>query len=219
MRFFLLSTILVLSLTACRSVMDPSFMPAGYSYHQNTYNSPPGPPAKSIGYKYTQSENDAALQQWDRAVQDILLKARAHGMDLPATLHLTTDMQPSAFQSSYDFVLRENLKLYGHTLKQAPDIDPDIDSVALFYSVHDPDNKNTVPTRLYNGDLPSTDSAAPPKSKNMELIIGLLENDALVQKTSGTYELPLYGYVGGYKNPLKQKTISLSDSMSENKRP
>ncbi len=39
----ILISLVTLSLGACRAIMDPTFMPAGYRYHQEDYKAPPGP--------------------------------------------------------------------------------------------------------------------------------------------------------------------------------
>ncbi|MGH1399225.1 MAG: hypothetical protein ACRBCT_08440 [Alphaproteobacteria bacterium] len=47
MQTFKLSLLIaaIFSLGACKTIMNPTFMPSGYKYHQNNYKSPPGPEA------------------------------------------------------------------------------------------------------------------------------------------------------------------------------
>lgn len=174
MRFFLLSTVLVLSLTGCRTLWDPTPVPAGYAHHQGAYNSPPGPEAKNIGYDYSAAENEAALNEWRHAVRDLLLKARAHDIKMPENLKLVSDLPAGAFRSSYDHVLREGLRAYGHTLSPHDDNA----ATALFYSAAHPDKE----------------SGADPEA--FELIIGFPEgeNDILASETRGIYNIPAYGF-------------------------
>ncbi|MCB1651687.1 MAG: hypothetical protein KDI46_06510 [Alphaproteobacteria bacterium] len=199
--------------------MDPDFAPAGYTYHKGAYeNSPPGSPAKSIGYDYERSSNDAAMQRWDHAVKDLLLKGRSQGLLLPSRLYLVTDMKPGAFQSSYDVVLRDNLNTYDHVFVDRAE---DADAV-LFYSAYDQDDLDRghdYPAHMYNDDLASPytgDGAYLPSSAPLELVLGVVENSTLKSPVRGSYTLPLHGYIPDYyvdgsDNPLKQKSIFKND--------
>lgn len=59
---FLTLLFVVISLAGCRTIMDPTFMPAGYKYHDNEYKSPPGPGVEDI------DENS----HWPKADLDIV---------------------------------------------------------------------------------------------------------------------------------------------------
>ena len=47
MRLLFVSAVLVLALTACKPVWDPTFMPSGYAHHNKEYKTPPGPEAET----------------------------------------------------------------------------------------------------------------------------------------------------------------------------
>lgn len=206
--FFLLS---LLVLSGCRSVWDPTFMPAGYSYHRNDYKSPPGPEAADIGYKYSAAKNEAVLEQWNGAVRDLLLKARANDLSIPQNAALQTDLESSAFQGTYDSALREELRARGHVLTADPQGGP-----ALFYSAYDPaqqDRVRRVAEKTYNGDQEPhfTDPRFMPPAENIELVIGLVQDGRWLSKVGGVYELPLYGfrpggYVPGHESPVRGRS-------------
>ncbi len=185
-------------------------MPAGYKFHQSTYKSPPGPEVPEIGYKYTEAKNEAHLTAWRYALRDMLLKARAQNINFPEEITLSTDLDMTAFQGSYDYVLREGLREYGHILSAAPD------SATLFYSAYNPEDIKEIYSTdriIYNGDMPSDGKAFTdfgPKTIKMELVIGVLEDNVLTKEVRGIYELPVDGYtpdayVAGHENPLHQK--------------
>lgn len=210
MRLFMFSLLSILALTGCRSVWDPTFMPAGYTYHHEDYKSPPGPEAADIGYKYTAAENEAVMQKWRHAVRDLLLRARANDLDVPQNVFVQTDLEPSAFQGTYDSILREELRSYGHALTESGD------GPALFYSAYDPENQGRVerdPAKGYNGDKEpyfNNQSLVPPKG-NIELVLGLVQDGKWIKKVSGIYELPLYGFrPGGYVPAHESAVLGLS---------
>jgi hypothetical protein len=190
--------------------MDPTFMPAGYSYHRAEYKSPPGPPADDIGYAYNAEKNAAIQDEWRYALRDLMHKAKAEGVVIPDQVSLTTDLDSGAFQGQYDSLLREGLRAYGHMLmpqgaRSAPQ---------LFYSAY---GKETL-DQLKRGGLPRyTGDVAPPqdakfsaKKQPMMLVIGLVQDGKFLSKASGVYELPVYGfeegvfaYVSGHLRPLR----------------
>ncbi|MCC6598811.1 MAG: hypothetical protein IT559_08480 [Alphaproteobacteria bacterium] len=210
MRVFMLSLLSVLALSGCRSLWDPTFMPAGYSYHQNNYKSPPGPEASDIGYEYTAAENEAVMEQWRHAVRDLLLKARTNDLQIPQEAFLQTDLKKNAFQGTFDSTLREELRIYGHRLVDSADGVP-----SVFYSAYDPAQTGPLqrsPDKRYNGDQEPDfqDSRFVPAAGNIQLVIGIIQDGQWLQKVSGVYELPLYGYkpgayVAGYESPIKEQ--------------
>lgn len=221
MRLFMLSLLSLLALSGCRSVWDPTFMPAGYSYHQEKYKSPPGPEAADIGYKYSADKNEAVLGEWRGALRDLLLKARANDLGVPQTVALQTDLEQSAFQGTYDSMLREELRSGGHVLTNEAAGAP-----ALFYSAYDPANDGRVerePRKGYNGDQEPhfKDSRFVPPSGNIELAIGLVQNGKWIKKVSGVYNLPLYGfrpgaYIPGHESPVRGRTNNPAAISAEN---
>ena len=217
MRAFTLCLIGVLALGGCRSIWDPTFNPAGYSYHRNEFKSPPGPPAKDIGYAYTSDKNEQVQNEFREALRDLLIKAQAQNMPIPQTVALTTDLDAGAFQGTYDSLLREGLRANGHTLIDEKDARPD--TPKLFYSAY---GDKTVRQLKQGGPAEYNDDPQTPDDPNfmrgkrkMELVIGLVKNSHVLSKVSGLYDVQVYGYnegaaayVPGHERPVKQPPVT-----------
>ncbi len=182
-------------------------MPSGYTYHAKTYKAPPGPKPADIGYEYSEIENERHLDSWHHAVRDLLMQTKAQGVILPQDINLITDMSDTVFKNTYDYSLREGLRAFGHTLSE--------NGTDVFYTAYDPASDiagrpTTGPQ--YNGDAADTDQIYKDFTDNekpMKLVIGVMEGFELSTQASGTYDLPMDGYVPGayvegYKNPLHQ---------------
>lgn len=173
MRVVTFSSLVILLLTGCR-IWDPSFMPAGYSHHHGASNSPPGPEASNINYEYSDEENEKYLAEWRNAVRDLLLKTRAENMNIPQALRLHTDLPFNAFNTSYDYILRENLRSYGHVLSES----------------------NTAPTVTYSARLLdknailSKDKYGAPY-RDVELTLGIQKGGEIIHAVSNIYNLPI----------------------------
>ncbi len=225
MRITFFSLCILLALTGCRAVWDPTFMPAGYAHQQKPYKGPPGPEAPDIGYEYTKIANEAAVEKWRVAVRDLLLKAKTQGLVMPRQVMLKTDLPDGVMQSTYDFVLREAVRDYGYTLwseaankkKKRKLFEKHekgyVPAQALFYSVYDPDEAGDVTRQSsvgYNGDLDpdlKLQEFVEPQ-KGMDLVIGIVEEGRFLTIVRGRYDVPLYGYspgvyFSGFKNPVK----------------
>lgn len=216
MRIWAFCLVSVLALSGCRTFWDPTFMPAGYAYHQEEFKSPPGPEAEAVGYEYDASVNAAVQDEFELALRDLLLKAKANDIVLPQTISLRTDMTDSSFQGTIDFVLREILKDYGYTL--APADQPE--TPALFYSAYVKDPYYNSEGNSNGPYIGSPDGPEDPKYKqdheNFTLVLGLLEekkqNIEITQHVASEYSLPYYGYkasyyqyVPGYKYPVRSQ--------------
>lgn len=212
MRKVFLPVILVLALSACKT-WNPDFMPAGYTYHSEEYKSPPGPEAPSLGYEYSAEENEKYLMMWRYALRDMMMKTKAEGVVLPQTLNLVSDLDENAFSASYDYILREGLRAYGHTLSEGDDVPK------VFYSAYLPGTDDHYVSKdwpEYNQEEGFDENEAFVKFKHkvqeMDLVLGSIEDGQLAKNVRGRYELPVHSftpgaYVAGYKNPLKQSQM------------
>ena len=205
MRVFVFSSLLLIALTGCKPVWNPTFMPSGYTYHHDEYKSAPGPEAKPIGYTYSASDNQKVIDDWQNAARDLLLRAKANDIRPTGPVYLTTDMNPSVFQSTFDSALRDELRAQGYTLSDNPE-----EGTHLFYSAYDP-NDQGPPETVYNyNDEPAhahKDGDFLPPSQKMELVLALLNDGRIGRKVTSLYEVPLYGfkpagYVPGFERPL-----------------
>lgn len=174
---FILFAVLALSVVGCRSIMDPTFMPASYAYHTNVYKSPPGPPADDIGYPYSKDKNAHILNEWQAALDDLVEKAEQETDLKPGAIYVADDMHENAFNNAYSFALREALRKKGYTLVATPSGA----ETHLAYSAKTENdrsftklNKNTT-YRDYDLKLKITSGAVP-------------------QEAEKTYNLPSYGY-------------------------
>lgn len=225
MRHLLLLSSSLILVTACNPVWDPTFMPSGYAFQHNKYNSPPGKHLDSIGYEYSEEKPAEVMQAWRDAVSDLVLRAEANGIRPSGPIALTTDMEPSAFQGTYAYVLGEELMDAGYVLTTDPSQEG---TTTLFYSAYDPDLGTDVPYQQeYNGDLPyyNKDGSYLPETKVLELVIGTETGVDLDTRVSDLYDIPLYGYkTTGYAAPHarpkqalpgEREPAEFSESMSD----
>lgn len=192
MRTVLFSAILLIALTGCKPLWDPTFMPSGYNYHHDEYKSPPGPEATPIGYTYCAAKNTTVNEAWHHAASDLVLRAKANDIRPAGDVYLTTDINAGAFQSAFDSALREELRAQGYRLVNDP-----AEAVTLFYTAYDPVEQGQPESIApYNDEAhhPNKDGDFLPPSKTLELILGHVENGNLGKKVSALYDVPLYGF-------------------------
>lgn len=210
MRILMMSCLPVLALTGCTSPLsNPTYMPAGYAYHQALYKTQPGPEAASIGYEYSAEQNAAVQESWRGAVSDLVLRARAHDM-LDRPVFLTTDIKAGPFASAYDFALREELRAAGAVLAAHA-----YEGRELFYSAYDPAGGSSVKSSdSYNDKLSysdsETESSPSAPSKMMKLVLATVENGAVGTRVSTMQEIPLYGFKPGEHNVFYKRTGKIS---------
>lgn len=182
-----------LGLVGCRTLVDPTFMPAGYSYHHDEYKAPPGPEADDIGYEYSAAKNGETLAIWRIAVVDLIDQMEEQNAVGPQDIYVHRRARHNAFNASYDHVLREELRGRGYTLSTYPG-----SALALWYEAHEPVDQTTKNMRHYNGDVEQTTYAAGKASESIDrdfvLILTLTRDNALFGKAAGVYKLPGYGY-------------------------
>lgn len=166
---FVLFAVLALTIVGCRSIMDPTFMPAGYSYHNNLYKSPPGPPADDIGYPYSKEKNAHILNEWQVAVDDLI---SALGSS-PSAVYIVKRNENNAFYNAYDFALREGLRKKGYSIASTP-------SGAEQHLSYDAKTKNDTSFTNLNKKTTYRDF-------DLSLKLGS-------QTAEKTYNLPAYGY-------------------------
>lgn len=201
MRRILLLSSCVVAVAACKPVWDPTFMPSGYAYHGNKYNSPSGKANTSIGYEYSAEKHASVMKAWRVAIRDLVLRAEAHGIrpDRPVSLH--TDLEPSAFQGTFAYTLGQELIDAGYSVSEHPGED----TMLLFYSAYDPEYGEDVPYQdLYNDDIAhyNEDNRFSPEEKTLELVLGTPVGDELSARVSNVYDIPLHGFTpAGYDKP------------------
>ncbi|MBL4805651.1 MAG: hypothetical protein JKY71_12430 [Alphaproteobacteria bacterium] len=194
MRHILLLSSCVVLVAACKPMWDPTFIPSGYTYHHNKYNSPAGPEPAPIGYEYSEEKQARVMDKWSDAVSDLVLRAEANGMRPAGPVVLTTDMEPSAFSGTFAYVLGEELMDAGYTIT-ADTEHPD--ATVLYYSAYDPElGEDVLYEDDYNDDIPyyNADNSYSPDTKPLELVLGFPGDDVLDMRVSAVYDVPLHGY-------------------------
>ena len=181
----------ILTLGACKSFMNPTFMPAGYAHHSDNYKAPDGPEAWDIGYDYTRAENAAVLNRWKMVAADLTDKIEQGAPLDAAPVFLSSPTIDNAFTLSLDHALREEFRTRGYTLASIPSEE----TTKLQVSAYDPQFRDTM--RSYDlNDQPQKDLPEEPEAISKELVLkvdGLVgeEHITLVERA---YVLPLYGY-------------------------
>lgn len=179
------------SLTACKTFMDPSFMPSGYTYHHNTYKAPPADNPWGIGYDYTADENAHMLKEWKAVAGDLIDQLETAASLNASPIFLSSPTLDNAFTISLDHALREELRMRGYTLASVPSDD----SLKIQVSSYDPEFTDTMRSYHLNDQM-DKDLPAPPKPvvKNLVLKIDGLIDGAPTTLAEESYDLPLYGY-------------------------
>jgi len=185
-----ISTI-ALSLNACKSIMDPTFMPSGYTYHHDEYKSPPAGNPWGIGYDYTRESNKAMLDQWRAVASDLTDKLESTASLGASPIFLSSPILDNAFTISLDHALREELRARGYTLSSLPTNE----SLKIQTSTYDPAYKDVMRSYDLNDQI-ENDLPAPPKavSKSLMLKVEGLIDGAQTTLVDAPYDLPLYGY-------------------------
>lgn len=213
MRVFVFSSLLLIALTGCKPVWDPTFMPSGYSFEHKEYKTPPGPKAAPIGYPYSAEQNAAVLESWRVAVSDLVLRAKAHDINPAGPVYLTSDLPQGAFRSAFDHSLREELQASGVTLTTDP-----AEGMHLFYSAYDPADPG-IPETTYNyNDEPHHPNVAGeflPPSKDLELVLATVDADIIGTKVASVYKVPSYGFKPAGYAPLYERPRMPPAEMSE----
>lgn len=182
---------MALSLTACKTFMDPTFLPAGYTYHSDTYKSPPADNPWRIGYDYTREQNEDILNEWRDVAADLTDKLESSAGLGSQAIFLSSPTLDNAFTISLDHALRSEFRARGYTISSVPSTD----TMKIAVSSYDPEFKDVM--RSYDlNDQTEKDRPEPPEAVRKELI---LKVDGLIDGVPTTliespYVLPLYGY-------------------------
>jgi len=179
------------SLNACKSVMDPTFIPSGYAHHQKEFKAPPADDPWSIGYDYTRDANAAVLNEWKAVAADLSNKIESTAPLSAAPIFLSSPAMDNAFTLSLDHALRQEFLSRGYTLATIPRED----TIKLQISSYDPEFQDVM--RSYNlNDQDQIDRPEPSKAVNKDLILKVdgLVNDIPTTLVEAPYKLPLYGY-------------------------
>lgn len=196
----------IFSLNACKTLMDPTFIPAGYTYHHDVYKSPPADAPWSIGYDYSREENAEVLNKWRNVAADLTDKLEQDASLSGTPVFLASPDLDNAFSLSLDHALREEFRARGFTLAAVPNEE----TFKINTTVYDPAFKDVM--RSYDvNDQTQEDLPEPPKEVSKTLVIKVdgLVADMTAVLVEESYELSLYGYQD------KQLYFPLSQSIAE----
>jgi hypothetical protein len=182
-----------LSVSGCRSVFDPSFMPAGYTYHQNTYKAPTGPKAPEIGYEYNAAYNDQIVDLWRSAARDVLDAFEAETGLIAQPVFIEKLPHTTALNGTIDHVLREELAARGYSFASFEG-----NHLHLRYDAYHPDDQEIVYGRKYNDDPEIVQKPGKPSdSSAFEIKLEGFRKGASLGHVTRQYTMPAYGYVSG----------------------
>lgn len=158
---------------------DPTFMPAGYTYHGQLYKSPPGPEPQPIGYAYSAQRNEEVLQIWRLTAQDLLdaLEEETNIAEAQG-VYVETALTPDAFSGAFDHVLREDLRARGYVIDNSP-----ARAVHVRY--------NIVPLVSMEAVEPADEGKI---LREYDVQLAILRDGMTLHQTRGIYALPSYGY-------------------------
>ena len=182
-------TVSVFALNGCKAIMNPTFMPSGYTYHQDTYKSPPGPEASSIGYDYNQLKNDEIVQVWLATADEMVGELEKAGNVSAGPVYVTPPRKENAFTQSYDHALRNALRARGYTLLDTPDPQGLILTTGARV-VQD----GTASSYAYRDESDEPASAL----RDMILTLAAMRGEEKLGTLEGSYTLPTYGYQSAY---------------------
>lgn len=188
--FLLLSCIaLTFTVSGCKTVMDPTFMPSGYAHHHKAYKSPPGDKPWGVGYEYTKEQNDEALRIWHATADEMLSELEKASGISSQPVYLALPVLDNAFTYSYDHALRDALRAGGYTL--VSEAGPE--TLTLVTGGYDPEFQDTMREFDYNDVI---ENEKPPEPIVKEIILTLAATQGVAQlgTLEGAYTMPLYGY-------------------------
>jgi hypothetical protein len=187
----------VLLLTACGAA-SPTWMPAGYSYHNDVYKAQPGPEADTLGYDYTPARNEYMEEMWAGIADTLILDLETKTGMAPQAVYLEKLPGSNAFNLSLDNALREKLRERGYTLAAAPGND-----VVIKYQAFKVGDENKRVETKYNGDVDELNKPwNPEQPEKFTFVLTLVRNNAAFGEIRRTEILPAYGYVEGEGNIL-----------------
>ncbi len=182
----------VLMLTAC-GYASPTWMPAGYAYHNDEYKAQPGPAADNLGYDYSPERNDQMTGMWAEVASSLVNDLESQTGISAQPVYLEKLAHSNAFNLSLDNALRDELRARGYTLTDTPR-----DVIRIKYQAFEKGDEGKVPHVVYNGDE-EIDSKAwkPAKTREFVFVLTLLKQGIAFEEVRSERQLPAYGYVHG----------------------
>ena len=194
-KYSVLPAVVLLCLGGCKTLISsPSHvMPSGYTYHQNTYKSPPPAKADNLGYEYSAEKNSEILALWRPSAEDLVKKLEMQAGLNNANIYIRVPLNTDTQMATFDHVLRQVLRERGHAL-----ISDRYAGTILTYNIFDPQSlKDDDRTQYayhdeYHQDAP--DYIKPQDYKPMVIEMTAYDKTTPVATLNGIYTVPMYGY-------------------------
>lgn len=182
----------VLMLTAC-GYESPTWMPAGYAYHNDEYKAQPGPEADNLGYDYSPERNAEMNGMWIEVAGSLVNDLESQTGISAQPVYLEKLADANAFNLSLDNALRDELRARGYFLTDTPK-----GATHIKYQAFEKGDEGKGPRVPYNGDE-DIDSKAwkPAKTRQFVFVLTLLQDGVALREVRSERALPAYGYVHG----------------------
>ena len=197
----------VLMLTAW-GYESPTWMPAGYAYHNDEYKAQPGPAADSLGYAYTPGRNAQMTDMWAGVAAALTDDLESQTGLSPQPVYLEKLTHSNAFNLSLDNALRDELRARGYLLTDSPE-----GATHVKYQAFEVGDEGKGPVVLYNGNE-YVDSKAwkPAKTREFVFVLTLLKDGVALSEARSVRPLPAYGYVHGEGTILPAPRVQATSS-------
>ena len=197
-----LSLLMVFGLLGCTSAdySDPGIMPTGYKFLTPEYefHSPHAANPDDIGYEYSAVQNEDVLQTWRGIAGDLIALVEKETGLAPQDVYLQPTWRESVLSSTYDHVLREELRNRGYNLVSSPK-----SGLHLVYSAINSNNVNII-DKSYGLNEESYEKKSDMQDLMLEIIA--LKDGAIIGRAGGVYKVPVYKTD---KTPLSSRANSI----------
>ncbi len=179
-KILVLSGMALLSLTACQA--NPTSVPAGYTWHQGAYNSPPGEKPDSIGYEWSGQKNAESAAHWRVAARDIVSRIVAEQGVSAVPVYVMPSRARTPFTATFDNFLREELIRSGFVVAATPGKGP-----VLRYDAAVVDHK-AVRKLVESGEVDKT--MLPASGNEVVVNVNVTGGGQVLAEVTGVYTIP-----------------------------
>ena len=181
------------ALAALSACMAPSPIPAGYTYHRETYKSPPAPLADEIGYDFTVAANHKAVAMWEDIARDALSRLESGYTFQSRDVAIIPPLGIDQMNKSLDYALHKAFREKGYNLKS---YSPDIPGVAVTMNPVSGQSKDYgLESR---GDFATRHGLKEEDIKTVQIGFDVREGAALAYQQRAVYHIPAFGFEPEY---------------------
>lgn len=169
------------------SACSPSAIPAGYTYHRETYKSPPAPKADEIGYDFSVAANHKAVSIWDEIASDALARLESGYTFQSRDVAVIPPLGIDHTNRSLDYALHRAFRQKGYTLQS---YSPDLTSVVV--SIQSLGGQSKDYGLESRGDFALRHGLKESEIKTVQISLDVREGAALAHQLSGAYHIPAF---------------------------